>query len=130
MGVYKGALGLGVVVILVVVLLRLSGRIHGDGVGTVLAAAGDVISSEDPEPIDPGAVLDSVGLAVVPDVAVLPPPLVVAHTLLPVDHAVLLGEGGPELARPGVESLLLQNSGQARVRLRRALTTGSQNGNN
>ena len=48
-GVYKGALGLGVVVILVVVLLRLSGRIHGDGVGTVLAAAGDVISSEDPK---------------------------------------------------------------------------------
>ena len=48
-GVDEGALGLGVVVVLVVVLLGLPGGVHGDGVGAVLAAAGDVVSSENPE---------------------------------------------------------------------------------
>ena len=48
-GVDEGALGLGVVIVLVVVLLGLPGGVHGDGVGAVLAAAGDVVSSENPE---------------------------------------------------------------------------------
>ena len=48
-GVDEGALGLGVIVVLIVVLLGLPGGVHGDGVGAVLAAAGDVISSENPE---------------------------------------------------------------------------------
>ena len=82
-----------------------------------------------PEAVDPGGVLDGVGLAVVPDVAVLADPLVVACALLAVHHAVLLREGGPELARPGIEPLLLQDPGQGAVHLRgRAAQTG-QNGN-
>ena len=48
-GVDEGALGLSVVIVLVVVLLGLPGGVHGDGVGAVLAAAGDVVSSENPE---------------------------------------------------------------------------------
>ena len=82
-----------------------------------------------PEAVDSGGVLDGVGLAVVPDVAVLADPLVVARALLAVHHAVLLGEGGPELARPGIEPLLLQDPGQGAVHLRGRANQTGQNGN-
>ena len=59
-----------------------------------------------PEAVDPCAVLDGVCFPVVPDVAVLPHPLVVTHALLPVDHAVLLGECRPKLARSSVEPII------------------------
>ena len=82
-----------------------------------------------PEAVDSGGVLDGVGLAVVPDVAVLADPLVVARALLAVHHAVLLCEGGPELARPGIEPLLLQDPGQGAVHLRGRADKTGQNGN-
>ena len=70
-----------------------------------------------PESVTARAVLDSVRLAVVPNVRVLSDPLVVATALLPEDYSVLLGEGSSELAVPNIEALLLQNLGQARVPL-------------
>ena len=84
-----------------------------------------------PKTINTSRVFDSVGLAIVSDVAVLSNSLIVTHTLLPVHHAVLLGEGGPELASSCIESLLLQDLCQGRVSkvLWLASTQTGQNGN-
>ena len=108
-GVDERRFGLRVIIIFVIVLLGLSGRVDSDSVSRILTSAWDVISAQDSEAVDARRVLDSVRLAVVPNVAVLSSPLVVADTLLSVDDAVLLGEGRAKLASPGVESLFLQD---------------------
>ena len=48
-GVNKRTLGLGVVIVLVVILLGLPGSVHSHGVGAVLSAAWDVVTTQDPE---------------------------------------------------------------------------------
>ena len=112
MRVDEGGVWLGVVIVLVVVFFGLPGRVDSDGVSRVLAPAGYVISSKNSEAVHPCRIPHGVCLPVVPDVAVLASPLVVADALLPVDDPVLLGEGRAELAGPSVESLLLQDPGR------------------
>jgi hypothetical protein len=56
-------------------------------------------------------------------------PVIVAGGLLPEDNAVLLSEGGAELAAAGVKALLLQDLGQARVSLELAQAPARRGGN-
>jgi hypothetical protein len=81
-------LGLTVIVVLVVVLLGLAGSI-GSSQGRVLTSRGDVVTLQDPEPVNASRVLYSNGLAVLVDVAVLSDPLVVSSSLqrlIPLTH--------------------------------------------
>lgn len=76
-----------------------------------VGAGGNVGTVQDPEAVLAGGVLHGVGLAVVPDVAVLPDALALRSGLLSKDNAVLLGVGGAETAIAGVEALLLEDFG-------------------
>jgi len=84
--------------------------VEGSRVQTV-GTGGDVITLQNSESVLTGGVLDSDGLAVVVDVAVLADTFSIQASFFSEDNTVLLGEGGAESAVSGVESLLLEDLG-------------------
>jgi len=84
--------------------------VEGSRVQTV-STGGNVITLQNSESVLTGGVLDSDGLAVVVDVAVLADTFSIQASFFSEDNTVLLGEGGAESAITGVESLLLEDLG-------------------
>jgi len=116
-GVDKRRVRLGVIIIFIIILLDLSSSIHILVLSRGLSSARDMVTSDDSESVDSSGVLDSVGLAIIPDVTVLSDPLIVPPALLPVHHPILLGESRSKLSSSSIESLLLQDPGIAGISL-------------
>merc|ERR1712055_446495 len=117
MGVDKRRARLGVIIIFIIILLDLSSSVHVLVLSRGLSPARNMVTSNDSESVDPSGVLDSVGLAIIPNVTVLSDPLIIPPALLPVDHSVLLCESRSKLSSSSIESLLLQDPGIAGISL-------------